>query len=60
MTSSESELNEMKLRDDIGFQAKKMMKSEDPSDKRFINLFRVREVKLEGSLFGHSKFERTR
>ena len=60
MSSSDNELNEMKLRDDMGIQAKKMMKSEAPSDKRFINIFRVREARLEGSLLGYNKFERTR
>lgn len=57
-TSSDNELNEIKLRDDMNTHANKMIWSKAPSDKRFMNIYRVREANIEHSLFGISGIER--
>ena len=56
-TSSDNELNQMILRDDMDRHARKMVWSKADSDKRLLNIYRVREAGLNDDKIGLNGFE---
>ena len=56
-TSSDDELTQMYLRDDMDKHARKMVWSKADSDKRLLNIYRVREAGLNDDKIGLNGFE---